>query len=75
MTGSAKLSSWEKNGEQQHGLSITAQGILTAYDVKKRRGDTDTKAAPNQRQERDSRAATRPPANDDGGQFDDAIPF
>lgn len=46
MAGSGKLSAWEKDGETHHGLSVTASAILSAWDVKKRRGDTDTASAP-----------------------------
>jgi single-stranded DNA-binding protein len=42
VSGSAKLSEWTKDGETHHGLSVTAATILTAYDARKRRGDTDT---------------------------------
>jgi single-stranded DNA-binding protein len=42
VVGSAKLSSWEKAGETRHGLSVTVSSILSAYDVKRRRG-TDEK--------------------------------
>jgi single-stranded DNA-binding protein len=39
LTGSAKLSSWEKDGEMHHGLAVTASALLTTYDVRQRRGD------------------------------------
>ena len=38
IAGSAKLSSWEKDGETRHGLSVTASAVLSAYDAKRRRG-------------------------------------
>jgi single-stranded DNA-binding protein len=49
VAGSAKLTEWVKGGETKHGLSVTASAILSAYDVKKRRGSTDTTTAPPQR--------------------------
>jgi single-stranded DNA-binding protein len=36
VAGPAKLSSWEKDGETRHGLSVTAHAVLSAYDVKRR---------------------------------------
>jgi single-stranded DNA-binding protein len=37
VAGRAKPSTWEKNGEQHHGLSVVAEHVLTAYHVDKRR--------------------------------------
>jgi single-stranded DNA-binding protein len=38
-TGSAKLSTWDgRDGKQNHGLSLVAEGILTLYELGKRRG-------------------------------------
>jgi single-stranded DNA-binding protein len=34
LTGSAKLLSWEKDGETHHGLAVTASALLTTYDVR-----------------------------------------
>jgi single-stranded DNA-binding protein len=39
VTGRAKPTAWEKNGEQRHGLSVVAGGVLTAYEAGKRRGN------------------------------------
>jgi single-stranded DNA-binding protein len=60
VAGSAKLSSWEKDGETRHGLSVTASAVLSAYDVKRRRG-TDEK--------------DKPAARTSDPQFNDEIPF
>jgi len=38
--GSLKPTAYEKDGETRHGLEIVAQGILSPYDLKRRRGDT-----------------------------------
>ena len=35
--GRAKLTSWEKDGAQRRGLSVTADRVLTAYGVAKQR--------------------------------------
>jgi single-stranded DNA-binding protein len=37
VAGRAKLTSWEKDGEQRHGLSVTADQVLTIYQIEKRR--------------------------------------
>jgi single-stranded DNA-binding protein len=39
VTGRAKPTAWEKNGEQRYGLSVVAGGVLTAYEAGKRRGN------------------------------------
>ena len=36
-TGEAKLSAWEKAGEQHHGLSVTAAELLSVYVSRQRR--------------------------------------
>jgi len=37
VTGRAKLTSWEKDGEQRHGLSVVVEGVLSPYQLEKRR--------------------------------------
>lgn len=37
IVGRAKLSTWEKNGEQRHGLSVTVDRVLTVYAAGKAR--------------------------------------
>ena len=61
IAGSAKLSSWEKDGETKHGLSVTASAVLSAYDVRKRRGNETAK--------------DKPAVRDSGPELDDEIPF
>ena len=60
VAGSAKLSSWEKDGETRHGLSVTASSVLSAYDVRRRRG---------------SEGAKDKPARASDAELDDEIPF
>jgi len=37
VTGRGKLTAWEKDGEQRHGLSVVVEGVLSAYQLEKRR--------------------------------------
>jgi single-stranded DNA-binding protein len=37
ITGRAKLTTWTKDGEQRHGLSVVAEGVMTLYALGKRR--------------------------------------
>lgn len=37
IAGRAKLTSWEKDGEQKHGLSVVADKVLTVYAAGKQR--------------------------------------
>lgn len=37
VVGRAKLTAWEKNGEQHHGLSMVADQVMTVYQADKRR--------------------------------------
>lgn len=37
VAGRAKLSIWEKDGEQRHGLSVVVDQVLTMYQIEKRR--------------------------------------
>ncbi|MFO0734216.1 MAG: single-stranded DNA-binding protein [Nitrospiraceae bacterium] len=42
VNGRGKLTSWAgKDGEQRHGLSVVADGVLTAYGVSSRRKTHD----------------------------------
>lgn len=85
VTGSLKPSTWQDKatGAERHGLNVTVSACLTAYDLKKRRGDSD---APTQATERATgrlggnsggfRPAPGPPDWDDPPPgFDDEIPF
>ena len=79
MAGSAKLSSWEKDGEARHGIGMTATAILSAWDAKRRRGDHQ-EGQP-QRQGQPSPYPRRQPSRDLGDPprggipFDDGVPF
>jgi len=37
IAGRAKLSSWTKDGEEKHGLSVVADKVLTIYQIDKKR--------------------------------------
>ncbi|MBI3935540.1 MAG: single-stranded DNA-binding protein [Betaproteobacteria bacterium] len=37
IVGRARLASWEKGGEQRHGLSVVADRVLTVYQAGKQR--------------------------------------
>lgn len=39
--GALKPTVYQKDGQERHGLSLTATGILTAYQLKKKRGMGD----------------------------------
>jgi hypothetical protein len=41
VAGSARLSQWERDGKQITGLNVTASGILSAYDRRKRSGESE----------------------------------
>lgn len=45
VTGRAKLTSWEKDGEQHHGLSVVAEHVMTPYQIEKRRKASEPKCA------------------------------
>ena len=63
--GQIKPTVYVKDGEERHGLSMTAAHLLTAYQVKKKRGDqADGRAANTER--------VRHLSRDD---FDDGIGF
>jgi single-stranded DNA-binding protein len=86
-TGSMKPSEYQaKDGTTRHGLSLTATAILSAYQVRQRRGDDQGKVSGNEKRKRASdsdreqnkaygefaKRATAP-AHDDFG--DTEIPF
>jgi single-stranded DNA-binding protein len=43
--GQLKPTVYQKDGQERHGLSLTATAILTAYQIKKKRGDDQGKAS------------------------------
>jgi single-stranded DNA-binding protein len=57
-TGALKPTTYTKDGQERHGLSLTAQAIITAYGIAKKRGD-DGKAANYQRADNSDREASR----------------
>jgi single-stranded DNA-binding protein len=40
VTGRATIKTWEKNGEHRAGLSVVAEGVMSAYQLEKRRTST-----------------------------------
>ena len=47
IAGRAKLTTWEKDGEQRHGLSVTADRVLTVYAAgKARKAARDSEEVP-----------------------------
>lgn len=44
IAGDAKLSAWTKDGEERHGLSVTAHRIMTAY-ARRKTAKAQTEAA------------------------------
>lgn len=60
ITGNAKLQSWEKEGKIHTGLNVLIAGVLTPYQVKKRRGESgDTQKHHSERREEERGAAQR----------------
>lgn len=39
LSGNARLSHWEKDGRTQTGVNITVNGVLTAYQIRQKRGE------------------------------------
>lgn len=39
LSGNAKLSHWEKDGRTQTGVNVTVNGVLTAYQIRQKRGE------------------------------------
>ncbi len=68
LSGAAKLSSWERDGELRHGLNVTASAILSLHEANKRQG-----AAPERRSPAAAPQRTAPPATEP--EFDDPLPF
>lgn len=40
-TGALKPTTYQKDGQERRGMSLTATGILTAYQIKAKRGDSE----------------------------------
>jgi single-stranded DNA-binding protein len=69
VAGSLKPSEWtdKTTGEQKHGLNVTVSAALSAYDVKKRRGNTESAE--------DSRTRQTPPQYGGYPSFNDELNF
>ena len=59
--GTIKTTTYEKDGETRHGLEIVANGILSAHDLRNKRGDEPQ--------------PPRPPQPQGGFEFDDQPSF
>lgn len=75
--GQLKPTTYEKDGETRQGLELMAQSILSAYDIRKKRGDSDKPAAPDPvAPEPMQRLYSRPQRAPGGTEsFNDEIPF
>ena len=51
--GPLKPTTYEKDGQERNGLEIIAQALLSPYDLKKKRGNSDTQPRPERAQQRD----------------------
>ena len=40
LSGNARLSHWEKDGRTQTGVNVTVNGVLTAYQIRQKRGES-----------------------------------
>lgn len=45
-TGEGKLTTWERDGESQHGLSVTVAELLTVYVARQRRAKAAAEPTP-----------------------------
>jgi single-stranded DNA-binding protein len=76
VSGSARLSHWEKDGRAMTGLNVTASGILSAYELRKRRGEGNER--PEVRSHLPSTSGTarpQPAIFDAPDDFDDEVSF
>ena len=76
VSGQARLSHWEKEGREMTGLNVTVTALLSAYDIRKRRGETGER--------NEARSNVPPPAPsprqqpaifDESGDWSDEISF
>jgi single-stranded DNA-binding protein len=42
VSGPARLTQWQKDGETRHGLNVTVQAVLSAYDARSRRDPAES---------------------------------
>jgi single-strand DNA-binding protein len=76
VSGSARLSHWEKDGRAMTGLNVTASAILSAYELRKRRGKGNER--PEVRSHLPSTSGTarpQPAIFDAPDDFDDEVSF
>jgi single-stranded DNA-binding protein len=77
VVGPLKPSQWadKATGELKHGLNVTAQSVLSPYDVKRRRADTDAPAQQKSPPRASYGRQDRQPEYAQADGFDDDIPF
>jgi single-strand DNA-binding protein len=83
VVGGLKPTTWQDKatGETRHGLNITVQACLTAYDVKKRRGGTEAAGPSDERGKGHTEGlggfvrSGGKPTEHDGGGWDDPVEF
>lgn len=74
LSGQARISQWERDERQQIGLNVTVTGILTAYQIRQRRGDASL--PPTAPANPGTRKPGEPPARfDQADDFVDEISF
>jgi single-stranded DNA-binding protein len=76
VSGSARLSHWEKDGRAMTGLNVTASAILSAYELRKRRVEGNER--PEVRSHLPSTSGTarpQPAIFDAPDDFDDEVSF
>ena len=74
-TGALKPTTYTKDGQERHGLSLTAQAILTAYQIRQKRGDNQTSASPEREAHRAYDQFARGAAQSRPADFDDELTF
>jgi len=75
LSGNARISQWERDGRIQTGLNVTVTGVLSAYEVRKRRGESDDRPAHSSDDTGTRKINERPALFDQAGDFEDEISF
>lgn len=76
VSGSARLSHWERDGRAMTGLNVTATAVLSAYELRKRRGESNDRNEVRAHLPHKSGVARRQPAIFDApDDFNDDLTF